>query len=237
MLLHVPIGVLIALAACEGWARLRDAPLDRAQRLVLVTLALGSTLAAGVSGWTLAGEPSYAPSSTLTLHRWLGVGLATLVTIAWLAAFRERGRLYAAALLGSLAVLGPVGHFGGVMTHGPTFLTEAFRPARSIPMQVEQPAGPITYETHIASFLEAYCVSCHGESRQRGGLAVHDQESLRAGGDYGPVVFPNDPKNSELLSRLMLDPDDDLRMPPAGRTQPSESEIELVARWIREGAR
>ncbi len=235
VLLHVPIGVLIALAACEGWALLRRAPLDRAQRLVLVTLALGSVLAAAASGWTLANEPAYAPSGTLTLHRWLGVGLVCLTTLAWLGAVLRRNRLYGPALLGALAVLGPVGHFGGVMTHGPTFLTEPFRP-RPASIRLELTDAPITYETHIAPFLEAYCVSCHGENRQRGGLALHNPESLWAGGDYGPVVFANDPDNSELLARLRLAHDDDLRMPPEGRTQPHESEIEMVARWIREGA-
>lgn len=239
VLLHVPIGVLIALGACEGCALLRRIPLERGQRMTLITLALGSVLATAASGWTLANEPAYATSGTLTLHRWLGVGLVALTVLAWFGAASRRGRIYASALLGALALIGPVGHFGGVMTHGPAFLTEPFQPVRPrpAPMAVELTDASITYETHIAPFLETYCVSCHGENRQRGGLALHDPESLWAGGDYGPVVFANDPDNSELLTRLHLPLDNDLRMPPEDRTQPSEGEIEMVARWIREGAR
>jgi hypothetical protein len=237
VVLHVPIGVLIALAACEAWSRLRRVPLDRGIRMVLITLALGSALAAGGSGWVLAGEPSYGASGTLTLHRWLGVGLVGLTVVAWFGAASRRGRLYGVALLGALALVGPVGHFGGVMTHGATFLTDPFRPSQARPAPVELTDAPLTYDTHIAPFLETYCVSCHGTDRQRGGLALHTREALFAGGDYGPVVFASDPGNSEILTRMRMPLEDELRMPPAERAQPSDSEIEMVARWIREGAR
>jgi hypothetical protein len=237
VVLHVPIGALVALAACEGWAVLRRTALDRGLRLVLITLTLGSALAAAGSGWVLAGEPAYSASGTLTLHRWLGVGLVSLTAVAWLGAAAGRNRLYAVALLGALAVVGPVGHFGGVMTHGPAFLTDPFRSAPSRPVVVGPTDTVPTYDTHIAPFLETYCVSCHGTSRQRGGLALHTRESLFEGGDYGPVVFPGDPDNSEMLTRMLMPLDDELRMPPAERAQPSGAEIEMVARWIREGAR
>lgn len=237
VVLHVPIGVVVAAVACEAWALLRRAPLDRGTRLVLVTLAFGSALAAGGSGWLLAGEPSYGASATLTLHRWLGVGLVVLICLAWIGAIARRGRLYAAGLLGALALVGPVGHFGGVMTHGPTFLTDPFRPVQARPAPIELTDAPLTYDIHIAPFLGTYCVSCHGPDRQRGGLALHTREALFAGGDYGPVVFASDPDNSEMLTRMRMPLEDELRMPPAERAQPSESEIEMVARWIREGAR
>jgi uncharacterized membrane protein len=236
VVLHVPIGVLIALGVCEGWCRLRRAPLDRGLRVLLITLALGSALLTGVSGWLLAEEPAYGASRTLTLHRWLGVALVCLTGVAWLAAVARRGRLYAGSLLGALIVLGPVGHFGGVMTHGPTFLTQPFRSTGPSTPPVELSDGAITYDIHIAPFLETYCAACHGVNRQRGGLAVHTREALFAGGDYGPVVFAGDPDNSELLTRMLMPLDDELRMPPAERAQPSQREIEMVARWIREGA-
>ncbi len=237
VVLHVPIGVLVALAACEAWALARRSTLDRGIRMTLVTLALGSVLAAAGSGWVLAEEPSYGSSSTLTLHRWLGVALVALSGLAWISAAARRGRLYGGSLLAALAVLGPAGHFGGTMTHGPGFLLEPFRGGRVPPPSVELTGGTLTYEIHIAPFLERYCVSCHGVDRQRGGLALHTREALFAGGDYGPVVFAADPDTSEILTRMRLPLDDDLRMPPAERAQPTDAEVAMVARWILEGAR
>jgi len=237
VVLHIPIGVLVALGVCEGVALLRGMTLDRPVRLTLASLAAVSVIITAASGWMLAGETGYAESQTLTLHRWLGIGLASGVTATALAAWAGRGRIYGCLLILSLLLLAPAGHFGGVLTHGPGFLTEPFRSSRASRPAIDLGGGVVTYETHIAAFLEAYCISCHGASRKRGGLAMHTPQALFEGGDYGPVVFAGQPGLSELLTRMRLPIDDELRMPPSNRSQPVEDEIALVERWIVDGLR
>lgn len=237
VVLHVPIGVLVALGVCEAVALVRGVRLDRAVRLTLIGLAAMAVLITAASGWLLSGESGYAESQTLTLHRWLGVGLAVGVLAAACAALAGRGRVYGTLLVLCLLVLGPAGHFGGVLTHGPGFLTEPFRSSREARPAIDLTAAVVSYETHIAAFLEAYCISCHGDSRKRGGLAMHTAQTLFEGGDYGPVVFAGQPELSELLTRMRLPIDDELRMPPSNRTQPTEDEIAMVERWIAEGLR
>lgn len=238
MVLHVPIGTLIALLLCECWALARRQPLDRGVRLMLAALACASALASGLSGWILASEPGYS-GQTLLLHRWLGVALTAAITLALLTAIGRWPRLYGACLLTAGILMVPVGHIGAEMTHGPGFLTAPFRTppgARTPPATLlSETQGP-QLPTEITMFFENHCVSCHGPNRQRGGLALHTPEAVFAGGDYGPVIFPGDPDFSELLVRLRLPLDDDLRMPPSDRAQPADSEIAVVERWIRDGA-
>lgn len=237
LVLHLPIGALVALGACEAVALVRGVTLDRAVRLTLIGLAAVTVLITAASGWVLSGESGYAQSQTLTLHRWLGVGLAVGVIAAALAAFAGKRRPYAVLFIASLLILAPAGHFGGVLTHGPGFLTEPFRSSRTVRPVIEVNAEVVTFETHIAAFLEAYCISCHGDSRKRGGLAMHTPEAFFEGGDYGPIVFAGQPELSEMLTRMLLPIDDELRMPPSNREQPTEDEIAMVERWIAEGLR
>jgi mono/diheme cytochrome c family protein/uncharacterized membrane protein len=234
--LHVPIGAFIALLAVEAWWLARRTPAERSVRMVLVTLTAISGVAAAGAGWMLAEEPGYS-GDTLTLHRWFGVGFAGLAAAAWLASVLRLRRAYAACLIGAGLSVGPAGHLGGEITHGPGFLTAPFRsaPPRAAAAltTTDEPALP----AEIARFFENHCVSCHGTNRQKGGLALHTPQALFAGGDYGPVVTPGQPDQSELAIRLLLPVDDEFRMPPENRPQPGEDEIDAVLRWIEEGAR
>mgnify|MGYP001180880363 CR=1 FL=1 len=239
VILHAPIGLLLGLGACEAWALVRREPLQRGVRVLLAGLFLASGAAAAGTGWLLAGDASrYGPSDTLSLHRWLGVGLAVLSAVVCLSAVRGWGRAYGAGLLAALALVGPAGHLGGEMTHGAGYLTEPWRGAGAAepPVFVGSADGLIAFETHVAPFLQAYCVSCHGRDKQRGGLALHTPEAIAAGGDYGPVLFAGDPDNSELVVRMRAPLDDELRMPPESRRQPSREEVEMIAAWIAAGA-
>jgi mono/diheme cytochrome c family protein len=242
LLVHLPIGTVVALGACELLAMLRGKPLDMGVRLLLAALTGLSAVASAGAGWLLAGEASYAPSQTLTLHRWLGVSVAGLATLTLIAAVAKTPRTYLGLLGAMLVMIGPAGHFGAVLTHGSGYLTEPFRaagPVRTIltPVQI----GPVEDEAsridpRVAAIFASHCVSCHGESRQRGGLALHRAEAIFAGGDHGPAVAPGDPDASEIVIRLRLPLDDGHHMPPQSRPQTTEAEIDAVVRWIAGGA-
>ncbi len=57
---------------------------------------------------------------------------------------------------------------------------------------------------------------------------------LKAGGESGSVVVAGEPDQSLLLERI-LETDPDLRMPQEG-TPLSADEIDVLSRWITEGA-
>src|SRR5205807_861393 len=65
-----------------------------------------------------------------------------------------------------------------------------------------------------------------------GGLRLDSGESLRRGGDDGPVVKAGDPDNSLLIQAIRQT--GDLKMPPKKRL-PAEA-IETLAIWIKNGA-
>ena len=78
--------------------------------------------------------------------------------------------------------------------------------------------------------------SVHGGVKQAGDVSfVYREQSIDSG-----IIIPGEPGDSELIARI-TSTDPDLRMPPPGEhgeeTQPlSKAEIDLVSRWIEEGA-
>lgn len=234
VLLHVPIGVLVALAAFEALALARRQPADRSVRLLLVWLAAVSAASAAGAGWLLASD-GYA-GQTLTLHRWLGVALAAALAIAALASSFGCRFWYPASLLAALVLLVPTGHFGGTITHGEGFLTAPFRtprqdlPAASSAEVVEMPIPGLPAD--VGAVFVTYCVECHNDTKKKAGLAMHTAEALFAGSDYGAVVVAGDPDQSELAIRMLLPIGDEYHMPPDDRPQPSEAEVRAVVEWI-----
>ena len=72
MLLHLPLGVLGALALVELWGLVSRRPVPRSTRLLLVWLLATSAVVAALTGWQLAKEPGYV-GQTIEVHRWLAV--------------------------------------------------------------------------------------------------------------------------------------------------------------------
>ncbi len=99
--------------------------------------------------------------------------------------------------------------------------------------RTEGPSTP-TFNRDIKPLLSDRCFQCHGPD------AGHRHADLRldvreAAIEY--AIVPEHPDESVLIDRL-LEEDPDLRMPPADSKKPplSEAEIELIRRWIEQGA-
>ena len=96
----------------------------------------------------------------------------------------------------------------------------------------------VDFNRDIRSLLSNNCLQCHGpdEEERAAGLRLDTQDGSREDlGGYA-AVKPGDPSASELVARIISD-DDDIRMPPPGKgRQLTETEVELVKRWIKEGA-
>lgn len=93
-----------------------------------------------------------------------------------------------------------------------------------------------TFDKHIQPFLKTYCVGCHnGDDDSKGGLDVRSFKSLMEGGDGGAAIVSGKSGESRLV-KLMLGTAKP-KMPPKDSKQPKVAEIELVRRWIDEGAK
>lgn len=98
-----------------------------------------------------------------------------------------------------------------------------------------RPPGGVDFHREIKPILEAQCYSCHQGSKVKGGLRldVHE-EALLGGNADGPAVVPHKPDESAIIQRITSD-DPDVVMPAKGDRLPAR-EVELLRRWIAEGA-
>ncbi len=103
------------------------------------------------------------------------------------------------------------------------------------PAAPQAPAAAVAavpYE-EVHSVMEDLCFRCHGERKQRGGLALHTVDAMLAGGDSGPALVFGDPDASLFLKLMRLPADHDDHMPPVKKTQPEPEEIALLERWVQ----
>ena len=96
-------------------------------------------------------------------------------------------------------------------------------------------ADEVDFQRDVEPILASRCWGCHGVDRQESGLRLDRRSTLLRGGDHGlPAVVPGKPEKSYLIEVVKhLDPD--LKMPARKDRLPDE-EIDLLVRWIREGA-
>ena len=74
-------------------------------------------------------------------------------------------------------------------------------------------SAEVSFEKQVKPVLESACLSCHGEKKPKGELAIHTYEALLEGSEYGEVVVPGKPEDSTLYTTTILPPDADEVMP------------------------
>ena len=96
--------------------------------------------------------------------------------------------------------------------------------------QASRPAGRVLFNTDILPILKANCLKCHGH-QEKGSLKLDSRSGVLAGGESGePAVVPGHPERSSLIEMVTA-----REMPPKGRKL-DKQEIELLTRWIQQGA-
>lgn len=94
----------------------------------------------------------------------------------------------------------------------------------------------VDFAKQIQPILQESCGKCHGEKRASGKMRLHTAAALKEKWDKDKaLIAAGKPEESELYKRLVLPADDKKRMPKGGDPLAKEK-IELIARWIREGA-
>ena len=243
LIVHLPIGFLAALTALQvlHWIVRSD---FRAATRVLLWLCAFSALASTAVGTMLTWPGDYS-GKLLSDHRWFGI--ATSAVCVWmLYAHHFSGRvgraLYSGLLMASLVLVSITGHYGGSLTHGEDYLTAHLPVAlggkpEPLPIDKGTKDDAAIYAAAIQPIIESKCVECHNPAKSNGELRMDTMELLLAGGKHGPALKPGDAAASLMIERANLPLDNKEHMPPVGKPQLTDPELELLSWWIGRGAK
>src|SRR6185503_9483180 len=241
--LHLPIGIIIVAVVLDFVSRReRYRALGQAVLFLWGAAALSAVLTVAL-GYLHFAEGSFAGPSG-SAHRLFGTTTGVVMLLGWWLAARRPGT-WLQPVIGvlALALVSITGHYGGNLTHGPTFLIEhapgfvrsllGAEAARPRPASVAQ-ADP--YLDVVQPLLSKRCGTCHNGDKREGSFSMGTYESTLAGGDTGRAIVPGNLEASELYFRITRPPDDDKLMPAEGKTPPTKQQIAILKWWIEKGA-
>ena len=89
----------------------------------------------------------------------------------------------------------------------------------------------LVFERDIQPLLAMKCGKCHSETVQKGGLDLSTMTGLRTGGESGDAAVAESIDDSPLWNVIQSG-----EMPPDGEPSLSQSQRELIRRWIADGS-
>src|SRR5215475_13930357 len=92
----------------------------------------------------------------------------------------------------------------------------------------------VDFGRDIEPILRSNCYPCHGENKASAPLRLDEKEPAMKGGISGSVIIPGNSRDSRLMKRV-LGEGDEARM-PMGRDPLNPAQIELIRKWIDQGA-
>src|SRR6476646_8759743 len=94
---------------------------------------------------------------------------------------------------------------------------------------------PVSYHRQIRPILQQKCQGCHQPARLKGELLLTSYEGAVKGGMNGPMWVTGKPEESRVIKHLKGI--DKHALMPQGEEPLPEKQIELVATWIKQGAK
>ncbi len=99
-----------------------------------------------------------------------------------------------------------------------------------------RPQEQVDFSTQIKPILNNKCIACHGGVKKSGGFSLLFEDEAFAVNQSGkPAIIRGNASASELIKRIHEE-DPELRM-PYEKPKLSEEEIDLLTRWIDQGAK
>jgi mono/diheme cytochrome c family protein len=96
-------------------------------------------------------------------------------------------------------------------------------------------AAPVDFARDIQPIFAAHCYDCHGVDKPKAGLQLTSLAHALKGGESGePALIAGNSVKSLLIQRVTTDDDNDVMPQKAERL--TRREIDLLTRWIDEGA-
>jgi len=237
VLLHFPIVLLLLAVVLEFFSFKKSYRSEKFYQSLTSYVWLAGVLSAGITvvmGLFLSHEEQYT-SQTLVWHKWSGAGLFFASSFLYtIRQWKEYKPLYAkgGSLITALLIVF-ASHFGATVTHGDNFVWQPLLDV-SPPMVALEEA--IIFDHVIKPVLENKCIGCHNSDKIKGELILTDSISIRKGGKTGKLFVTDKPEQSLLLKRIHLPVENKKHMPPSGKSQLTEEEIQLMEQWIKAGA-
>ncbi len=234
--LHLPIGFLV-LAYLMALAARRSAPAMRPAVGFALFWSMVSAVLAAALGYLLSLDGGY-DEDLLSWHKWLGFATAGLsVALYFFHKKNAASNRFLPLFTGTILVLAATGHYGGSLTHGSDFLfAGANAEAATAAAPIANLDSALVFEQVVLPVLKSKCSNCHNPAKRKGGLVVLTKEDLLKGGKNGPAILPGKPDSSLMLTSVHLPLEEKKHMPPKGKPQLSDTEMELLDWWLRAGA-
>ncbi len=237
LFLHFPI---VMLALCIFWELFSGykksyvgVKAEIGDELILAA-AITSVITA-LMGLFLSREAGYTPD-LLVWHKWGGVFISFL-SLLWYV-FRVKVRQMKPALLitslAAMVMIVVTGHLGANITHGDDFLLAPVIPEKQKPVVLFEDAE--VYANMVQPILEAKCISCHNSKKAKGELVMETKELLLKGGKDGKLWDSTQTDFGLMMQRVHLPLESRKHMPPQGKPQLTDDEMEILYRWIKGGA-
>src|SRR5215211_3089969 len=94
----------------------------------------------------------------------------------------------------------------------------------------------VDFAKQVLPILQENCGKCHGEKKALAKMRVHTAAALKEKWDASKgLITAGKPEESELYKRITL-PAGDKKLMPKGGEPLAKDKIELIGRWIKEGA-
>ena len=245
LFLHLPIGALMLVFLMEA-----SGLMTRGKYRPNTTLGLFFAAATGVFavvfGYCLYLTGEYPESALVLEHKRDGILFSLFILLAFVIKYtadvKLTGKAFKGVYFSSLGATGFMmlcaGHHGGEISHGDPIdsLPSTVVAKRNERLNAPVNTDPVIYTQYIHPILEAKCISCHGEDKQKGALRLDSYAFMLDGGEETDCLVPGDVKESALVTYLHLPEDDDLHMPPEGKTQMTAEEIQILEWWVKIGA-
>ncbi len=242
LVLHFPIVAILLVALLELGDYIKLVRLNDGVRGILILVAAFTAIIAILTGFLLYQSGGYS-GELVSWHFYGGVasGILTLITaIAFLYFYKNKKfrKHYLTCVAITVLAISITSHLGGSLTHGEDFLTEPIERFQALKgANIKTKEEMVLFDDVVMAFIDVKCRSCHNQNKMKGGYDMTSYDLLMAGGESQRMgVIAGAPDVSELVKRVLLPADHEDRMPPKGKTPLTESEIEILTGWIKQGA-
>jgi hypothetical protein len=96
----------------------------------------------------------------------------------------------------------------------------------------------VSFSRNVLPIFQKNCVPCHevgGQGQQASGMMLMTYQGVMKGTQFGPMIVPYAPDESNLVRMIDWKVSPDIRM-PHDRQQLSSADRAMIRNWIRQGA-
>ena len=238
LILHFPVVLVILYAVTTlifGFKKQTTGDSYKSTTDLLLLLAALSSVVTALAGLFLSREEGY-DAGALLFHKWSGVAVAVF-TLGWYYFSKkvEAKKIFSVFTSAvALCLIIFAGHQGAGITHGQNFLLAPMLPEKKQPVISAEEA--VVFADMVKPILEKKCGSCHNNKKAKGKLVMETEALLLKGGKSGKLWDSTAADFGLFLRRVHLPLEAKKHMPPQGKPQLTEEEIEIITQWIRKGS-